>query len=65
MIVLSRSMNADVTSVLKDLDMAKTLMSSILDMNVVVPTNKAQNNIVFCLQDTLHPMCIIGGRHIK
>ena len=44
--VLSRSMNANATSIFKDPDVAKTL-SIIHDQYVVVPADKAQNNIVF------------------
>ena len=50
-------MSANVTSVFKDPNVAKTL-SVIHDKNVVVPADKAQS-ITFCLQNVLLPVFII------
>ena len=57
-------MNAIATSVYKDPDVVETL-STIREKYVVVPADKAQNNIVFFLQNVLHPMFIIRGRRRK
>ena len=55
--VLNRSMTTNATPVSKDPDVAKTL-STTHDTYVVVPADKAQNNI-------LHPMFIIRARRRK
>ena len=56
-------MSVNATSVIKDPDVAKTL-STIHDKFVLLPTDNAQNNIVY-LSDILHSMLIIGSRRRK
>ena len=56
--VLNRSMSVNATSVFKDPDVAKTL-STIHDKYVVVPADKAQNNIVFVCK-TFYIQCLLS-----